>query len=120
MKIRDKVLYLFLIASGLLGLVAVMSHDTGRYADVYAGGRLYGRYDLAEDRLIHIENDNGIINDIEIADGKIRMKHSTCPGGQCVKTGSICNANESICCAPAGILIVVESAKESKYDAITK
>ena len=99
----------------------VLHHGEGDgVASVYVHGRLYGTYDLSVPQQIHIEGDNGIINDIEISDGSIFMKYSTCPGQQCVDTGRISSNNESICCAPAGTMITVHSAKEPDYDAITK
>lgn len=120
MKIRDLVLYILLLCVASAGLIASFFHKNGTYADIYAGGKLYGRYDLSAPCLIHIENDNGIVNDIEISDGEIYMKNATCPGRQCMKCGRISREHESICCAPAGIVIVIEPTEVSGLDAITK
>jgi len=121
MKKRDMVLIILLLVFSAAGMVA-FSGRTAKGADayIYVGGQLYGKYDLSVDNEIHIAGENGIINDIAISDNSIYMKNATCPGRQCVACGHISRNNESICCAPAGLLIVVLSEDESEYDAVTK
>lgn len=114
------ILILVLFIVSLAGLFAVLSDKEQGDAYIYVKGSLYGKYDLSEPTLIHIDGDNGLENDIEISGGKIFMKNANCPGRQCIKCGSISRNNESICCAPAGILIIVRSQKEAEYDAVTK
>ena len=70
--------------------------------------------------LNRVANDNGMVNEIEISDGSIFMRSANCPDKLCVKSGHISLDGESICCAPAGILIVVRSETGGEYDAVTK
>ena len=119
MKKRDMILIVILLAISLSGLIFFRKSGTGE-AYIYTGGKLYAHYPLSSDSTIHIENDNGIVNDIEIADGTICMKNATCPGKQCMSCGRISRNNESICCAPAGLLIIIRSEEDMPYDAITE
>lgn len=120
MKKRDICLIAILLVISAAGLIAVnLNKDNGK-AYIYTGGKLYGTYDLNTDRQIQIVSDNGIVNDIEISDGTIYMKDATCPNRICVRSGHISRNNESICCAPAGLLIIIRSGGASEYDAITK
>ena len=118
MNRKDIILSAVLLAVAVILLYAAHNGE-GATASVYVNGSLYGTYDLSVPCDIHLEN-NGIINDIAISDGGIYVKDATCPGKQCVKTGKIHLNNESICCAPAGVLIVVHSDTGSELDAITK
>ena len=120
MKKRDIILIAVLMMLSLVGLIAVYNDNGAGKAYIYVKGVLYGQYDLDDPQSIHIENDMGIINDIEIADGAVRMKRATCPLKECVKCGSISRNNESICCAPSQVLIIIRSEKDREYDAITK
>ena len=120
MKKRDIILIVALAVISIAGLFLVYNNDNAGFAYIYVKGSLYGRYDLSVERSIHLVNDNGIVNDIEISDGCIYMKDATCPGRQCVKCGRISRTNESICCAPAQVLIIIQEAGDKDYDAITK
>ncbi len=89
-------------------------------ACIYVAGELYGIYDLNEDTRIHIESDDGYVNDIGIKDGSVYMESATCPYKECVKCGKISRNGESICCLPAKIMIIISSDEKADYDAITK
>ena len=117
---KDVILIALLMIISLAGIIAVYHDNETGEAYIYVKGVLYGQYDLSDPQSIHIENDRGIINDIEISDGCVRMKNATCPGRECVNCGSISRTNESICCAPAQVLIIIRSDKEREYDAITE
>lgn len=120
MKKRDLILILVLTVISFTGLIAVNHSSESGDAFIYVEGSLYGRYRLSQDRMIHISNDNGIDNDIRIRGGCVYMENATCPLKECIKCGKISRDNESICCAPAGILIVIRSGECAEYDAITK
>ena len=120
MKKRDIVLIVILILVSLCGIIPSLSRVKPGKAYIYVGGRLYGCYDLSKECDIHLTAANGIVNDISIADGNIYMKNATCPNGLCMATGPISRNNESICCAPAGVLITIRSEDDSGYDAILK
>ena len=120
MKKQDIILAIvLLLAAGVFLIPSFTKKETGD-AYIYTGGELYGIYDLSVATDIHIVNDNGIVNDIEISNGTVRMKNATCPGKQCMAAGYISRNNESICCAPAGLIIVIRSSREDGYDAVTK
>ena len=119
MKKRDIILILAILFVSVAGLLFILpTHESGT-AYIYVGNSIYGKYDLSEDQLIRIENDNGIVNTIEIKDNRIRMKDATCPNGLCVENGWISRNNESICCVPAGVMVVIR-AEDGDYDAVTK
>ncbi len=120
MKKRDLVLIAILIIIPAVFIAARHSGRRGASAYVYTGSTLYGVYDLAEHQEFTIESENGIINEIAVDDDGIYMKRATCPNRLCVKCGHIRNNNESLCCAPSGVLIVIRSDKEGEYDAVTK
>ncbi|MBO4904297.1 MAG: NusG domain II-containing protein [Lachnospiraceae bacterium] len=120
MNKRDMILIIAVLIFGALAYICLDSNTVGGEADIYVRGELYGSYDLSATQTVHIEHDNGIINDIEISDGSIYMKYSNCIGKQCMHTGRISHNNESICCAPAGLIITVRSKEGSDYDAVTK
>lgn len=120
MKKRDMILIIVLVLVSVAFLIPVMAKEGTGDAYIYVRGELYGVYDLSDDTNIRIDNGKGLINEIEIADNAIFMKEATCPGKQCVNSGRISRNNESICCAPAGILIVIRSDRTSEYDAITQ
>lgn len=120
MKIRDIILIVILVFVSLAGLITGLpGQDTGD-AYIYVKNRLYGRYSLSDDRDITIKNENGIINEIVIRDNSIYMKDANCPNRLCVQTGRIRHENESICCVPSGVLIVIRSSEKGEYDAVTK
>lgn len=120
MKKRDIILISVLILTAVVFMIPVRAKAGAGDAYIYVRGELYGTYDLSEDTVFTIDNGNGLVNEIEIKDNSIFMKSATCPGRQCVKSGRIGRNGESICCAPAGILIVIRSNEEAEYDAITK
>lgn len=120
MKKRDIVFILALTLIGVTGIFLTSGREGASKAYIYVNGALYGQYDLSDDTGIHIEGDSGIENDIRIENGSIRVLHATCPGQDCVHTGSIGKDNESICCAPAGVLIIVKSDETGEFDAVTK
>ncbi len=119
MNKRDIILLAVVIVISAVLFVPTLFHKSGTEAFVYVNKELYGRYDLAEHKELIIDS-NGITDDIVIGDGYVYMKDATCPGRQCVHSGRISGNNESICCAPAGVMIVVKSEKDSEYDAITR
>ena len=120
MKKRDIVLILILISISLFGIIPSVFAEKAGDAYIYVRGNLYGIYDLSVPQSIHIENENGIVNDIEISGNSIYMKNANCTGRQCMACGKISRNKESICCAPSGLLIIVRSQEDPEYDAITE
>lgn len=54
---------------------------------VYVGGTLLAEARLDEAQTIVAEQENGCRNEIEIADGRVRMRASTCRNQLCVEQG---------------------------------
>ncbi len=120
MRSKDYILIFIYVIAALAGIAFSVLGQRGGSAYIYVSGELYGVYDLSGTNEIHIESDEGIINDICIDDGGVYMKDATCPYRECVKTGRISRNGESICCLPAKVMIVIRSDEEAVYDAITK
>lgn len=119
MNKKDMTLVVTVLAASLFFLLpSVLGTGSGKVY-IYVGGDLYGSYDLSDDTSVHLDNGKGISNDIVISGGSVYMKDATCPGKQCVHTGRISRNDQSIVCAPAGILVIIRSKAESGYDAIT-
>lgn len=49
----------------------------------------------------------------------LRVTSSDCPGEDCVRTGAIRHAGESIVCLPAGIVITLTGGAAQAVDAVT-
>ncbi len=120
MRTKDYILISLYILAAVTGILLTFVRSDSGEAYIYVSGRLYGTYDLNETCDIHIESDAGLINDIAVGGGSVRMVNATCPYRECVKCGSISKSGESICCLPAKVMIVIRSDKEAEYDAITK
>ena len=120
MKKRDCILIAGLILVSLIAILFMRPDQKGGFAYIYRGDKLYGTYDLSEDKIIKIVNDDGTTNEIGISDGSVCMLSAGCPNKLCVRSGRISLDKECICCAPEGILIVVRSDEAGEYDAVTK
>ncbi|MCR5686773.1 MAG: NusG domain II-containing protein [Lachnospiraceae bacterium] len=118
MKKRDLLLILIMLTVSLLGMIPALNSGSGR-AYVYADGKLYGTYDLSEPQDIELVSRDGIINRIRIENGYAYMNYATCPGRQCM-AGRISKNGETICCAPAKVLVVIRSEDDTEYDAVTE
>ena len=119
MKKRDIILILAILLISLTGWTFTLPQDNGSTVDLYREDTLYGSYDLKADRIVTVESESGINNTIEIKDGRVRMIDATCPNRICVECGWIDKNGESICCAPAGLLVIIRG-RDGGYDAVTK
>ncbi len=119
MNKRDIVLFAVIVVVSAVLYIPFLHGEKGSYACIYVNGELYGKYDMTLAQDIDITN-NGITDNIVISEGCIYMKDASCPGRQCVHSGRISRNNESICCAPAGVLIVVVNDEDGEFDAITR
>lgn len=48
----------------------------------------------------------------------VHVADSDCPGRDCVRTGMISRAGQSIVCLPARIVVALEGARGAEYDAV--
>lgn len=54
---------------------------------------------------------------VQAADGRIRVAESSCPNGDCVRSGAISRAGQSIVCLPGRVAITLAGAAD-EYDLI--
>lgn len=70
---------------------------------------------LTETKTVAIDGDYHL--EIQVDSGGVCVVHSDCPGQDCVHTGAISRAGQSIVCLPAQVVISLESAS-SDVDAV--
>ncbi|MDO5589566.1 MAG: NusG domain II-containing protein [Lachnospiraceae bacterium] len=83
---------------------------------VKVDGKIEGTYSLGKDQEISI---NGGTNKLAIKYNRASMVEADCPDQLCVKQRSISKAHESIICLPNKVVVEVESAEGSTFDAIS-
>ena len=121
MKKADFYLIIAILLFGIIGLIFFNGFkEQGSVVTVYVNGQIHGSYNLNDDSEIEIIDNDNICNVIAISKGQVCMKYANCPDGICVNQGYIKNNNESICCAPNKVLVVVSSDIEGEFDAITR
>lgn len=121
MKRNDVILIaiLLIISVGWIVLLA-LGRKSGDNVLIYSDGVLYGRYSIHDYNDITIESDDGAYNRIIVDNNEVYMMDANCPDKVCINQGNISKGNDTICCAPNGIVIVIESNIEGEYDAITQ
>lgn len=95
MKKRDVLIVAAVVVVALLGMLAVRLLTPGptQYARIYVQDRLYQEVPLDTDQVVEIDQGNGIVNHVEVKDGAIHMKDSTCDDKLCVEQGEITPEN---------------------------
>lgn len=102
MKKNDKILAAGIIFFAcLLGFMLKAGRSGGSYIIVTVDGKEYGRYALAESRIITINDTNRL----EIEDGKASMVYADCPDKLCVHMAPIERSHELIVCMPNKIVV---------------
>ena len=71
--------------------------------EVWFEGKLFGTYDLNEDRTFSVTTEN-TNNTIEIKNGKIAVTAANCPDQYCVKRGW-CSGGAQIVCLSHGLVL---------------
>ena len=66
--------------------------------EIYQNGEQVQTLPLNSDREFTLSGD--YTNTVTVKDGKIAITHSTCPGSDCVHSGWISRAGQSIVCLP--------------------
>ncbi|MBR5559120.1 MAG: NusG domain II-containing protein [Oscillospiraceae bacterium] len=87
--------------------VAFIPSDNGSaaYAEIYLDGEIVRTVSLAEEQEFTLASDYN--NTITVADGKIAVTASDCPGTDCVGCGWIGSSGRSVVCLPNGMEIRV-------------
>lgn len=75
-------------------------------------------FSIDENRTVAIEGDQGIHLVVEIADRRVRVKHSECPDQVCVHSGWLSESGQAAACVPAGVCVQVVGG-ESQIDGVT-
>ena len=120
MKNSDKVLIGILLGiSCVLFLVLFFMKQTtvNGEAVVLIEGKEFGRFSLAEDRVVEISGLCGV-NVLTIENGEVWMSEAVCPDKVCMDFGKIHYNTEMIVCRPGGIVVVIENGDNSELDAI--
>ncbi len=87
--------------------------DAAVKAEIYHNGELVKTVDLADEQTFTV--DGRYHNTVCVADGKIAIMESDCPGRDCVHSGAINSSGRVLVCLPNGVEIRVLSA-ESDVD----
>lgn len=100
---RDWILIavLVLIALGLM-LYIGSENSACEKVVVEIGGELYGTYDRRTDCTVLLPH-----HTLEIQNGTVRITKSDCLGQDCVKTGEISKAHQSILCLPYRLNVTI-------------
>lgn len=107
----DLFMFLVLLIVLIVCMVIIFSRAPGAKAKIIIDSKEYALVRLDENKIIHIEEHNVII---EVKENTIAIINSDCPNQICVKTGKIANSNEVILCAPKKILIIIENNQKEK------
>ena len=102
-----------LVAVGLVILLAVTvglcflprRTEADCVAQIYQNGELVKAVSLEEDQQFTLTG--SYTNTVTVADGKIAITASDCPGGDCVHSGFSGSVGRSIVCLPNGVEIRV-------------
>ena len=75
-------------------------------------------FSISENRSVEIVGNGGIALTVEIADGRVRVKHSDCPDQVCVHSGWSSQSGQAAACVPAGVCVQVVGG-DSQVDGVT-
>lgn len=84
------------------------SNDPAAVAQIYLDGKLVKTVPLSKNRTFIVADQYS--NEITVKDGAISFTASTCPGQDCVHSGSIHSTGRSLVCLPNRVEIRVVSA----------
>jgi hypothetical protein len=111
------VLILFL---ALLGWAFVANHSKkAARAVIVVHSKVYKVVNLNENETFEIKWNGKYLMTVQVKNGAIRAKESTCKNKICVHTGWISKDGQSIVCVPNHIIIYTEGAKQASYDLMT-
>ena len=103
----DIILIILLLLIAIIISITLLNKRNEKIVEIHQNNKLIRRCRLDKDEIIKI--DELII--IEIKNGKVRMKSSSCKNQLCVKQGW--SSHFPIICVPNKISIVIRSEKEN-------
>ena len=104
----DIILILFLLSIAVFILVLIKDDISAKQVEINYHNKLVVSTPLDKDRIIDL--DEGIV--IEIKDGKVRIKESTCKNKYCVKQGW--SNRFPIICIPNEVSVVIKSKQKEE------
>lgn len=109
-SVVDIIIVLFVCLVAIGGIIFVNSFKMGGLrAQIRVDGEIYKTVRLTEDKQVIKINDTNTI----IIEGKnVRMSSATCPDGDCVKQGRICDEGETIVCLPNKVVVEILGSEE--------
>ena len=109
----DIILLIFLLAISVFMLILIKDDISAKQVEINYHNKFVTSVPLDKDKTIDI--DEGIV--VEIKDGKVRIKESTCKNKYCVKQGW--SNRFPIICIPNEVSVVIKS-KQKEEMLITK
>ena len=103
---------LFIIIAVIIGLFFMNSQDTGHYVKINYHKKNYGLYNLNENQIININDENILI----IKNQEIYMSKATCPDKTCIKQGHINKKGSSIICLPHQLIVEIIDGEDGEID----
>lgn len=97
----DKILIGILLILAISSVLLLRANSQPQELDIFVDNELWGSYSLWEDKEIEIED--GIT--VEIREGRVRMKESTCRNQICVNQGF--SKSLPVICAPRKIALMI-------------
>ncbi|MCD6176219.1 MAG: NusG domain II-containing protein [Candidatus Cloacimonetes bacterium] len=104
----DIILIFFLLSITVFMLVLIKDNISAKQVEISYHNKLVASVPLDKDRIIDL--DEGIV--VEIKDGKVRIKESTCKNNYCVKQGW--SNRFPIICIPNEVSVVIKSKKKEE------
>lgn len=104
-------------------LVAVVFYGNKTKGDnltavVSVGNKVVDTLPLSDEEVTHTYQNNGYTLLVSVSDSGVCVQSSDCPSQDCVHTGTITRAGQSIVCLPAQIVIHLEGASTDAPDVI--
>ncbi len=104
----DIILIFFLLSIAVFMLALIKDDISAKQVEISYHNKFVVSAPLSKDRLIDL--DEGIV--VEIKDGKVRMKKSTCKNKYCVKQGW--SNHFPIICIPNEIAVVIKNKQKEE------
>lgn len=117
MNKRDVIIVIIFILAALIvaAVISLVWRGEGEVAVIYVKNQEYARIPLDSPQTVTVDRD-GCVNVIEVFDGGVRMKSSTCKNQLCVKQGGLTPGNKLqndlggyIICLPNGVSVTIEA-----------
>ncbi len=112
-KIRNDVIFIvaLVLILSIVGGGVLLLRKEGSTVKVSVDGKIYGTYNLDQDRTVEIKTENGY-NILVIENGQARVESASCPDGICSDHRPIKHSGASIVCLPNKVVVSVEDGEE--------